>query len=1072
MTTITLTTQKMNSIIKLPENKQIVQTTPIQASLVSVEPGTQTSAPILNLVTNAPRKYTTANVRQFKPNTNVTANISNITNQQKYKEGIRKTKQIEDTLTELKVESSLLKFYSYEELVKDAVVDVNRELKFSSSETGNSKLQDTINTIEDSRMGVYSDNETCSTCFRNTANCIGHPGIIKLAAPFFLAEAIPYVIKILKCICHNCGGLLLSREELKNKGILKKRFKNRLDAFVDTVKLGNNKCRNNKTRCIDNPTISAEKTKSTNSGKIIAEYKKDNKMRSYTAEEVLKIFEKFTAEEIDSLGFENGATPVNLILRGLYVIPIISRPPAIRDGIYTPHDLSMMYDDIVKINNALKAEIEKNTTYNERKKKIEDEILLYENFNRNSLEEQKDIINLLEEELKIQERTPAEAKTRDLLQGYRNADLKIKQLESQKNKLITEHQNISNINSKNKTQEDLYIEEYTKIQHLMNNSDGTWTKNGNKQYKGIKEAINGKEELIRGLIMGRRVNFAARTVLSPDPSLNFGQIRVPKIWAPILTIPMKVFKANLEFAQELYNQKKVGFMRKKDGVDAGIRIAITANNINKYKVEVGDIIERHMENGDNIIFNRQPTIQKESMMGYEVVLGEENTIGVHPSVAKAHNADNDGDEGNVHQMQTTAAMVELHRLFNSKECIMNAQSNRAMMNVHMDPVQAAYMMTKDKNKIIDEDDYNNCIQMLTVKDQLSSIAQRCNKYGILERSGHGLFSTLLPEDFFYSKGNVRIIEGVMVAGIITNANLGLSSNSLIEAAYKQYGKERAAAFITDANLLLNQYALAVPFSIRYSDCIIEEDEKHKQQVAEKVKAAELAVSQIERTRELRRRAEDLKGKKDNALETEREEKEIINILNSTRNVGAKTVKDYFGPDNGLNISITSKVKGDQFNIAQIIDLVGQQFIDSKRLPKLMTNKTRCSPYFAPNDTSIQSQGFCTGNYFEGLKPYEQFFTQSGSRENTVESMIKVPTSGDINHRMVKNFEDIILQNNGTVTNSRDRIIQFAYEDGFSSNEMIGVETRSGELLSFTNFKVLADKLNVKYGYASSNITPN
>jgi DNA-directed RNA polymerase beta' subunit len=256
--------------------------------------------------------------------------------------------------------------------------------------------------------------------------------------------------------------------------------------------------------------------------------------------------------------------------------------------------------------------------------------------------------------------------------------------------------------------------------------------------------------------------------------------------------------------------------------------------------------------------------------------------------------------------------------------------------------------------------------------------------------------------------------------------------------------------------------------VSYSDCLIEDAATHSQMVAEKITAAAIGVNEIERKRELRRRKEKLKGKKENLLELEREEKEIISILNNTRNVGVRTAEKYLGPNNGFNISALSKVKGDNFNIAQIIDLVGQQFINSKRLPKAMTGGTRCSPYFAPGDTSIQSQGFCTGNFFEGLSPAEQFFLQTGSRENTVESTIKVPTSGDINHRMVKNFEDITLQNNGTVTNSRDRIFQFAYEDGFNSAEMTNIESRFGKSLSFMNFKIFADKLNVKYGYEVSN----
>ncbi len=1041
----------------------------VESKNVSVNIEIKSEVPTIT-IQNLDKYFNTQTVKPFRPVTSntIATNIKKSDNW--YKEKLQEAKRTESELSELKVQSNIIKYFSYEELEREAGdIIINTELKTSDSEVKNAIGNILLNTVNDPRMGEYSNENPCATCYQFTENCPGHPGMIKLPKEFFHPEALPFIILILKCICRSCGKLLLTREDLRIRGILKKRNLDRLRAFVDAVKGA--KCKTQTGGCVPNPVISAKKTQTTNSGKIIAEFKKENKTVTYTASEVLKIFQSFSADDIDLLGFENGATPVNLILRGLYVIPTISRPPAIRDGKITPHDLTMMYDDIVKCNNLLADEIKKNREYEENKSSKISEITKYQNFDRLTETEKHNIIARLNDELIIiTNAVQKDIRTKEL-KGYMNVNAKINSLKNELNKITAERSaSIEGKSSKHKTEDELYIELYYKIQHLMDSSDGTNTKNGTKQYKGIKEAINGKEEIIRGLLMGKRVNFAARTVLSPDPSLKFGQIRLPKVWESILTIPMKVFKGNLGYVRKLYELKKIGFITKKEGPDAGARISSNSKIYANLIPEIGDKVERFLENGDIVIFNRQPTIQKESMMGYEVVLGSESTIGLHPSVCKAHNADNDGDEGNIHVMQTTAAILEVHRILNTKQCIMNAQSNRNMINVHMDPVQAAFVLTRDKggNKILDDDVYYDCLEILSVKTQLIDLENRLNKYSVLSKSGYALMSALFEPDFFYSKGNVRIIEGVMVAGIITTDHLGTSSGSLIEAMYKQYGTDRASKFISDANLLLNRYALDVPFSVSYSDCLVDDFESHKQMVTEKTIAAAIAVNQIEKNRELRRRKEILKGKKENLLEAEREEKEIISILNNTRNVGARTAEKYLGPNNGFNISALSKVKGDNFNIAQIIDLVGQQFINSKRLPKAMTGGTRCSPYFAPGDTSIESQGFCTGNYFEGLSPAEQFFQQTGSRENTVESTIKVPTSGDINHRMVKNFEDITLQNNGTVTNSRDRIIQFAYEDGFNSSEMNPMESRMGKNLSFMNFKVIADKLNVKYGYEVSN----
>lgn len=1061
MTSVVTETKQERKQLLLPANVTLTGGS-LGTSLIGLS-----SFPQIN-INSLPKGLNISTIAPFKPVVAKQANVNLNAANNKYKELFQKTKQTEELLPNLKIFGLLIKYSSFKEL-KDETgnIVIDRELKLSNSaaeiQTGNML----IGTVKDHRMGVFSDEANCATCNKTVASCPGHPGRIELAKAIFNPEALPYIIKIMKCMCLTCGSLLLTKEDLTRKGVLRKTYRARLDAFVDAVK--GVRCKSPGNECLQNPTISAQETKKTNSGKIFAKNKKtDPGFITYTAKEILSLFEKLSEEDVALLGFENGATPVNLIMKGLYVIPTISRPPAIRDGQVIQHDLTMMYDDIVKNNNLLKEKMKNNSTYEKRLSDIDTEKRRYERYIRSTPEEQKAIRGRIEDQLRILS-GPERINLQNELSGYTNPQVTINKLNDQYNK-ITQERSQENIHSstKEKTEDQLYDELYTKIQHLMNNTDGTYTKNGNKQYKGIKELINGKEELVRGLLMGKRVNFAARTVLSPDPSLKLGQIRIPKIWESILTVPVRIFNSNLEYVRELYDARRIGFITKSEGPDAGVRRAITDKNFRDITPESRDVVERYMENGDIVIFNRQPTIQKESEMGYEVVLSEEKTIGLHPSVCKAHNADNDGDEGNVHQMQTIAAIVETHRLINVKQCIMNGQSNRNMLNVHMDPVQAAYMLTRDKTKIIDEDVYVDCLDIITEKSDFDTLSARCNKYGVMPKSGQGMFSALFPADFFYSKGNVRILEGVMTTGIITNDHLGTSSGSLTEAMYKQTGTTRTVAFITDANFMLNRYALEIPFSVKYSDCVVE-DIEHRNMVNERITSAKIAVNEIERKRELRQTRERMLGRKSNDLETEREEKEIISVLNTTRNVGARTAEKYLGPNNGLNISISSKVKGDVYNISQIIDIVGQQFINSKRLPKAITRGTRCSPYFAPGDTSIESQGFCTGNFFDGLSPAEQFFLQTGGRENTVESTVKVPTSGDINHRMVKNYEDITLQNNGNVCNSRDRIIQFAYEDGFSSYESVPVETRQGKILSFVNLKVLADKLNVKYGYNAVNI---
>lgn len=1043
------------------------------------------------LISNLPTITNATSIPSLKPTITTNSSSSILSTriaQKKQQDLLSRAKRREDLIPNLKIESFRIKYYSYEELKSSSVVEINQELKTSNSikDTDLESVNALLNTVMDPRMGVYSDIRICSTCGQNTINCPGHHGFIELAKKILHPEGIEFIIKILESICNDCSDLLLDFNTIEKRGIMKKTGKTRLYALADLSK-GLKCSRKHTSGNCENPKFSSKKTNDQNSGKIIAKYKHQGLETDvvYTADDVYQKFDslnpkvegfektgiKVENETVYILGFDNGAHPRNLVLQSLYVVPTISRPPSIRDGNVKLHDLTEMYNNIVKCNNLLKRKVEQNLIYNEKKTEYELKIRNLENFANLDESEKNNIMEILELEIKTSKIQQQRKKKTEDLEDYKNYRLRINKYKSELNKVTIERNKEKNSENdkKDNNEDDLYINLYNAVQHLMDNTSEAYTSRGDKSYKSIKEHINGKDEIVRGLLMGKRVNFAGRSVLSPDPSLKFGQIRVPRIIGDKLTKKVKVFKTNLKYCRQLFIDNKIVYYTAGDGDKKGIRMSVTPNNKDKITIKIGDLIERKLQNGDYVLFNRQPSIHKESMLGYEVVLSDLKTIGLHPSVCVAHNADFDGDEGNLHVLQTVGADIETVRIANSKECIMSSQSNKNMMNVHMDPVQASYSMTKDKDSIIDDDCYYDCIGLLTETSQIPTLDDRLQKYSVLPKTGPALFSATLPEDLFYTKGDVRIVEGILIAGKITKDHLGNSSNSLIETVYKEYGTERASSLITDISYLGNRYILDYPFSVKYSDCIIEEESYHEL-VQNKIKTARIAVNAIERKRELRERKEKILGLKANELETQKEEAEIISILNSTRNIGAKVANEYLGPNNGLAISAFSKVKGDVFNVAQITSIVGQQFINGARLEKTMTNNTRCSPYFAPGDTSIEAQGFCTGNFFKGLSPAEQFFLQTGSRENTVESIIKVPTSGDINHRMAKNFEDIIIANNGNVVNSRDKIYQFAYEDGFSTKEMIFVNSKLGRVLSPMNFKNIADKLNVKYGYLPQNIS--
>jgi len=177
------------------------------------------------------------------------------------------------------------------------------------------------------------------------------------------------------------------------------------------------------------------------------------------------------------------------------------------------------------------------------------------------------------------------------------------------------------------------------IDHMINNADKKYGQGKNKVYQSIKDRIQGKEALIRKSLMGKRVNFSARTVIGPDPTLKFGQIRIPRVMASSLTQHEVIDPNNLQAMRNLFKAGKITHFTPATGRLAGKRIKVTEKKLSEYTLEIGDEVDRYLQNGDWVVFNRQPTLHKQGIMGYEVVLGDTLTIGVHLGVTRQHNAD-------------------------------------------------------------------------------------------------------------------------------------------------------------------------------------------------------------------------------------------------------------------------------------------------------------------------------------------------------------------------------------------------------------------------------------------------
>jgi len=169
-----------------------------------------------------------------------------------------------------------------------------------------------------------------------------------------------------------------------------------------------------------------------------------------------------------------------------------------------------------------------------------------------------------------------------------------------------------------------------------------------KDNPGIVQLLTGKKNLFRSNLEGKRVDYVGRTVAGPDVYLKFGQVGIPKDMAPFLTQFETVTVFNIDSLTELLRSGKVTHVNRGTLADNKIRFPINEFRKKNFQLELGDVIERWLQNGDYVLISRQPILHALSMMGHEVVLHPGLTAKIGLYETSPYNADFDGDELNIH----------------------------------------------------------------------------------------------------------------------------------------------------------------------------------------------------------------------------------------------------------------------------------------------------------------------------------------------------------------------------------------------------------------------------------------
>ncbi|XP_013401160.1 DNA-directed RNA polymerase II subunit RPB1 [Lingula anatina] len=569
------------------------------------------------------------------------------------------------------------------------------------------------------------------------------------------------------------------------------------------------------------------------------------------------------------------------------------------------------------------------------------------------------------------------------------------------------------------------------------------TQKSGRPLKSIKQRLKGKEGRVRGNLMGKRVDFSARTVITPDPNLRIDQVGVPRTIAQNLTYPEIVTPFNIDHLQELVRRGDSQYPGAKYIIrDNGDRIDLRYHpKPSDLHLQIGYKVERHMHDNDIVIFNRQPTLHKMSMMCHRAKILPWSTFRLNLSVTTPYNADFDGDEMNLHLPQTVETRAEVMSLALVPRMIVTPQANRPVMGIVQDTLTAVRKMTK-RDVFIEKAD------MMKLLMYLPSWNGRMPMPAILKPrplwTGKQLFSLVIPgrvnvirthsthpdeEDNgpykWLSPGDTKVLieDGELISGIICKKTVGPSAGSLIHILFLENGPMEAGLFYGYLQMVVNNWLLIEGHSIGIGDTIADPQTYVDIQTTIR-KAKNDVIEVIEKAHN-----DELEPTPGNTLR-QTFENQVNRILNDARDKTGSSAQKSLSEYNNFKAMVVSGAKGSKINISQVIACVGQQNVEGKRIPFGFRHRTL--PHFIKDDYGPESRGFVENSYLAGLTPTEFFFHAMGGREGLIDTAVKTAETGYIQRRLIKAMESVMVRYDGTLRNQVDQVMQLRYgEDGLA-----------------------------------------
>lgn len=845
----------------------------------------------------------------------------------------------------------------------------------------------------DKRMGTCSNANNCGTCEKSLNECIGHFGYIDLELPVFHVGYFRSIIGILQSICKKCSHVMLNDKD-------KKMYLNRVlnpnlnylsrKALRKQILEKAKKC----STCHNCGELNGV-VKKAGLLKIVHEKYRGKKPVDPLVQEKLSEYQQAleTNKELESLlqsGLVSTLNPLE-VLGILERIPVMDIPLLMMNPECSlPKDLILTRIAVppISIRPSIISDLKAGTNEDNLTMKLS-EILL---------------IN-------------------DTIQRHRHMGMKIQ----------------------------MYTEDWEYLQlhcALFINSEMSGiplNMQPKKNGRGLVQRLKGKQGRFRGNLSGKRVDFSSRTVISPDPNLRIEQVGVPVHVAKVLTYPERVNKYNIELMRRLVQNGPDVHPGANFVVEGKTQFRKFLRYGNRQKIaqdlQYGDIIERHLRDDDVVLFNRQPSLHKLSIMAHKAKVLENRTFRFNECVCTPYNADFDGDEMNLHLPQTEEARAEALVLMGNKSNLVTPRNGELLIAATQDFITGGYLLTQ-KDTFLNKSEAFQLISCLLAGTD-SSMKITLPTPAILKPAtlwtGKQIFSLILkPNDKCPVKANLKtkgreyskneelcvndsyvlIRNSELLAGSMDKSTLGSGSKqNIFYILLRDWGEDVSALVMWRLSRLASYFLMNRGFSIGIGDVTPGYGLLKAKQ--------ELLNSGYGNCSEYIKKMEG--GKlvcQPGCSEEETLEAMILKELSVIRDHAGKICLRELHRSNSPLVMALSGSKGSFINISQMIACVGQQAISGHRVPNGFED--RALPHFEKYSKIPAAKGFVENSFYSGLTPTEFFFHTMGGREGLVDTAVKTAETGYMQRRLVKSLEDLCLHYDMTVRNSVGDIIQIYY----------------------------------------------